>query len=270
MRAISSSDSGRPSTAAAQISSAVACRRLRAARSSVSATATSCWNSGFVASGDAASSGTLPRGEGEDVVERAAGDAEGHARHHERDERGGVDAGDGLVDARLALERHEGPIGRNAEVVDPEVVAGGGAHAGRGPRVLDDDVIGREQRGAEHGMAVDEPFDAVAVDPVGVLAPAGEPPSALDPVAAVDRCDRPGRVEGAGHDDAGPCREDSVEGGAGQGDEIAPGAAADHHDPCDRRVRGGEVLVQAHGGHDVGARAAVAGGDEHAEAARRR
>ena len=98
------------------------------------------------------------------------------------DERGGVDAGDGLVDAGLALERHEGPIGRKAEVLDPEVVAGGGAHAGCGPGVLDDDVIRREQGGAEHRVAVHEPFDAVAVDPVGVLAPAGEPPSALDPV----------------------------------------------------------------------------------------
>ena len=117
-------------------------------------------------------------------------------------------------------------------------------------------------------MAFDEPFDAVAEDPVGVLAPAGEPPSALDPVGAVDGRDRPGRVEGAGHDHARALREDGVEGGAGQGDEVdTTNAAADHHDPRHRRIGGGEVLVQAHGGHEVGARAAVAGGDEHAEAA---
>ncbi len=134
-------------------------------------------------------------------------------------------------------------------------------------RVLDDDVIGGEQGRAEHRVAVHEPLDAVAEDPVGVLAPAAERPSALDPVAAVDGRDGPGGVERAGHDHAGTLREDSVEGGARQVDEIAPRAATDHHDPRHRRVRGGQVLVQAHGGHDVVAGATVAGGDEHVEAA---
>ena len=83
---------------------------------------------------------------------------------------------------------------------------------------LDADVVGPDQRATEQGMAVDEPFDAVGVDPVGVLTTAGEAPAPLDAVAVRDRGDGAGRVEGAGHDAVWPGGEDGVEGGPRQRD----------------------------------------------------
>ena len=176
----------------------------------MSATASSCWKSGLFASGDAGEQRDLGAGEGEDVVERTAGDAEGRAGHHATSD---TNAGMWMRAMGLSMQGSaphgdEGAIGRNSESVDPVVVAGGGAHAGGAPRVLDDDVIGREQRGAEHGVAVDHPFDAVAVDPVGVLASAGELHRPVDQVVTVGRRDGAGRVEGTGEDHAGPGREE--------------------------------------------------------------
>ncbi len=87
--------------------------------------------------------------------------------------------------------------------VDVEVVAAGPAEAGHRPRVLDHDLVGGEDGGAKARDAVDDRLDAVAVDPVGVLAAAGEAPPAGRAVPAVGGGDRARRVEHAGRDDVG-------------------------------------------------------------------
>ena len=121
-----------------------------------------------------------------------------------------------------------------------------------------DDLVGREDGDAQPGDAVDDRLDAVAVDPVGVLAAAGEAPPAAHAVPAVVGGDRAGRVEHAGRDDVGRVGEQLVEGGAGQRGQVAPRARSDHHGPAHRRVGPGELLVHAHGAGEVGADAAVA------------
>ena len=108
-------------------------------------------------------------------------------------------------------------------------------------------------------------LDAVAVDPVGVLAAAGEAPPAGRAVAVAGGGDRAGRAEHAGRDDVGRAGEQFVEGRAGQAGKVAPRARSDHHGPAHRGVGPGERLEHPHGVRQSGAGAAVSGRSQQAE-----
>ena len=110
---------------------------------------------------------------------------------------------DQRVDAGLAAHRVVGALGGDDGAVDVDVVASRAAQPGHRPGVLDGDLVWGEHGAAQLRHSVDDAFDAVAEDHVGVLAPAGEAPATGDPVAAVDRNDRCGRVEHAGGDGVG-------------------------------------------------------------------
>ncbi len=172
--------------------------------------------------------------------ERSLGDAERDACDPERGERGHRDVDDRFIDARLVGHRHERPLAWHDDAVNTEMVAARPAQTGHVPRVLDRDLVGTEHRHAKLGRAVDDRFDAVAEQPVGVLAAAGEAPSAGHPVPVADGGDRAGRVEDAGHDRVSARGEQAVERGAGEPGEVAPRAASDHHGPADGRVGSGE------------------------------
>ena len=174
----------------------------------------------------------------------------------------------GASRAGRVAHRVEGSLRGHDHRVDVEVVAAGPAEAGHRPRVLDHDLVRGEDGDAKAGDAVDDRLDAVAVDPVGVLAAAGEAPPAGHAVAVVDGGDRAGRVEHAGRDDVGRIGEQLVEAGARQRGQVAPRARSDHHGPAHRRVGPGERLVHAHGAGQVGVDAAVRRRPRHAEHAR--
>ena len=87
------------------------------------------------------------------------------------------------------------------------------------------------------GHAVDDALDAVAEDPVGVLAAAGEAPPAGDAVAAVDgrRSSRVGLNTPATMT-SGPSAKSASNVARGSPARSTHDAAADHHGPADRRV----------------------------------
>jgi hypothetical protein len=148
-----------------------------------------------------------------------------------------------------------------------EVVAAGAAQTRHLPGVFDDDLVGWEHGHPHLRPAVDDRFDAVPVQPVGVLAAASEGPTAGHAVAAPAGGDRPGRVEGAGHDDIAPAGEDRIEGRAGQAGQVAPAHPPDHHRPAHGGVGPGQRLDHPQASAQVGPGAVVRAGEEHPEAA---
>ena len=113
---------------------------------------------------------------------------------------GDRDADERDVDAGRIDQRHQRPLRRHERRVDVEVVAARPAEAGDRPGVLDHDLVRGEDGDAHLRHAVHDALDAVAVDPVRVLAAAGEAPAAGHAVAAVLGGDRAGRAEDAGRD----------------------------------------------------------------------
>ena len=167
-----------------------------------------------------------------------------------------------------SAERDHAPIGAHERIVHVEVVTSGAAQARDPPRVLDDDLIGREDRDAQAGLAaLAVELDAVSVDPVGVLTAAGEAPPPVHLVAAVDGRDRAGRVERPGHDGA-RIGEQRVQGVTRQPGQVDPGAATDHGDPAGRRIGAGERLEDLERCRHVGADAAEAARPQQLEASR--
>ena len=268
MRARCTLSNGSPATAMSHAAPATSCRSARAARNSASAVASSTWNTGFVASGACARSGTFSVAMARMSSSAPCAVPTRDARDREADERHHGDADDRCVDVGSSAERRAAPVGADERIVDVEVVAARAAQARDLPRVLDDDLIGREDRDAQSGLAaVAVELDAVPVDPVGVLAAAGEAPPPVHPVAAVGRCDRPGRVEHAG-DDGVRIGEQRVQGVTRQPGEVDPGAGADHDDPAGRGIGARERLEDFEHGRHVGADAAEAGGPQQLEASR--
>ena len=134
---------------------------LARARSSASAVARSRWKVGSWRAAVTASRGTLV-GESDDVVEGALGDPEGHAGKASRRRGRWRDADDRGVDARLALQRHERPLGR--ALTTPSTLKWWLPV----PRIpvtchVSSIVIssGVNRRHAQLRGAVDDPFDAV-------------------------------------------------------------------------------------------------------------
>src|SRR6187455_96436 len=144
------------------------------------------------------------------------------------------------VDAGLPTHGVVGALAGDDGAVDVKVVAAGPAEPGHRPGVLDGDVVSGEHGAAQLRHAVDDALHAVAEDHVGVLAPAGEAPAAVDLVAPVDRGDGCSRVEDAGGDGVGFGGVERVERLLGEVGEVDPGPGTDHHGPGDRRVGAGQ------------------------------
>ncbi len=125
------------------------------------------------------------------------------AATRERDEAGSGDAGERNVEAGVAAERIEGPVRGDHRPVHVEVVAAGPPQPAHPPRVLDDDVAGRED-GEPHLRPVrPHAGDAVGPDPAGVLDARRERPPAGDPVAVAGRLDGAAGVDDPGDDRVG-------------------------------------------------------------------
>src|SRR5690606_13433454 len=97
------------------------------------------------------------------------------------------------------------------------------------PRVLDGDVGWSEDRPTYLRHSVDDAFDAVGEEHVGVLASAGEAPATGDLISAVDRDDRAGWVEHAGGDGVGVGGVQLVERLGRKVGQVDPGSGTDHH-----------------------------------------
>jgi hypothetical protein len=156
-------------------------------------------------------------------------------------------------------------LGGDGGAVDAEVVAAGAAEPGDVPRVLDDHLVAGEQRHAQLRDAVDDSLDAVAEQPVGMLATAGEGPPAGHAISTVDRLDRSGRVDRAGDHDVGPVGVQRVERRSREAGEVDPGAGTDHHRPPRRAVRRGERLEHLQRRSKISADAAVARRQQQSE-----
>ena len=209
----------------------------------------------------------LVEGEREDVVQGPSGHADGHARDLEG---GPGQLGDPQrwhVDRRLAAEDDEAALVGDERPVDHDVVAAGAAQPGHRPGVLDLDVARGEHHHADRRLpaVVDH---AVADEPVGVLAAAGERPLPGHPVAALDRGGGAGRVGRGGHDHVGAGGVERVEAGSGEHPEQDGTLRPDHHRPGHRGVRAGQLLEDLQLGGQVQLGAAVAAGHQHPEAAR--
>ena len=107
------------------------------------------------------------------------------------------------------VDRQERPLGRDDDAVDPEVVAAGATQPGDRPGVLDHDLVWREERDSQLRDTVDDALDAVAEQPVGVLAATDEGPPARDAISAIDGFDRAGGVDRSGDTTSGPVGEEA-------------------------------------------------------------
>ena len=110
-------------------------------------------------------------------------------------------------------------------------------------------------------------LDAVAEQPVGVLAAAGEAPPAADPVAAVDGGDRAGGVERAGDDDVGTSAKSASNVARGQPGEVDTTRRRRSSRSSHRGVGAGQRLEDAHRVGRSAPRPPWLRGQQHPEAA---
>ena len=99
-----------------------------------------------------------------------------------------------------------------------------------------------------------------------MLASAGETPSPVDAIAAVERLGMPARGEGAGDDHVGSVGVEAIEMLAGEERQQHRGFGPDHHDPSGGAVGGGDRFDDFHAGREIHIEAAVTFRHEHAEA----
>ena len=166
------------------------------------------------------------------------------------------------------LEHGERVVLGHEHAVEDEVVTSRAAQPRHGPGVDDVDVARREHHHPQrrHAAVVD---DAVGDEPVSVLAPAGERPTAACLEAVLDDGGRAGRVERPGTDHVGTVGVDHVECGWRQFAEEHRCRTADHHRPADRPVDAGQLTDELQVFGQVCLGAAEPAWDQHPEASSR-